>query len=159
MTTPENYKWVQRQRNALLITTDIIESSNYQTLTIPSEIIEQGSRYFLETVDTLFMPSKAFSVAIIYALLIEKIFSVNFYRSLNDPDLLCGNDPFFSPYEKNKDIYDQILRRVAGKNKSVILNPEFPQIQATLFYFAEEFDLELGLVSESATKEWLLRAP
>jgi len=76
------------------------------------EIIDEAIRHFNEYVDEWIYPSKSYVVAICYASWISEDFDEDFYETLNDAELLCGNDPYFVPYEDDKYTYDEIIEHV-----------------------------------------------
>jgi len=89
--------------------------------------------YFFEPSTILIYPAKSYAVALIYAQLLTEHFDVEFYTVLNDPDLLYGNDKFFVPYKKAKDVYDTVLTHI----RLDFDNPT-PQVLATIDYFNKE---------------------
>jgi len=88
---------------------------------------------FFKNVSELVYPAKSYFVAIVYAKCLEKYFSIDFYESLNDEELL-PDDKFFVKYEKSKDIYDRILSEI--KIDSLL---SLPSVQKTVEYFKKEF--------------------
>lgn len=85
--------------------------------------------------DLLPQPTKTYAVALIYAKLLEKHFSEDFYEVLSDPDLLYGNAKWFVPYSpETARTYDRIIKAVPE-----IIRPEISQTQATITYFEKEF--------------------
>lgn len=55
-------------------------------------------------------PGKSYMVAIIYATLIEQVYGEDFFETLNDPELLFGQDRCFVPYSQDPQNYDAILQ-------------------------------------------------
>lgn len=100
------------------------------------ELINEIVEYFTTASDIIRYPSKSYAVAIIYAKLLDQYFGEDFYESLNDPDLLHGNDVFFVPYNEAKHIYDAVLGEI-----SLEFNTNLPQVNTTVSYFLEEFYL------------------
>ena len=118
---------------------DIIEQEDYD-LRMPAiipEVISGVRDYFTKPLDTLIYPDKSYAVAIIYATLLERYFGVPLMKSLEDPDLLFGNDQYFVPYEPiiTRLIYDEILDEFPP------FDEEIPQVAATINYFKREFYL------------------
>lgn len=104
----------------------------------PEKIVEDALRYLTKQSQELYYPGKSYAVAIVYALLLEKEFGPNHIESLNDPDLLFGNDPYFVPYSKSPDIYQNILDSFP---RELIDNPYngSENFQKTHEYFYLEF--------------------
>jgi hypothetical protein len=68
--------------------------------------------YVREKADVGTYPGKSYIVAIIYATMINKVYGDDFLQTLNDPDLLYGQDDFFVPYSQDKQAYDSILEEL-----------------------------------------------
>jgi hypothetical protein len=98
------------------------------------EIIKNAILYFKTTDLGWVYPAKSYVVGICYAKWLNHYFAENFYESLNDSELLFGNDPYFVPYEKDKNTYDTILNNI-GFNFDETLGI-VPDIKK---YFIEEF--------------------
>lgn len=107
----------------------------------PDKIIELGIKYFSEDLEKLYYPAKSFSVAIIYAYLIQKHFGEDFYASLNDPDLLCGNDQYFLPYDSAPHVYNAIISALEINSSEFTLNVSIEQVSKTVNFFYAEFGL------------------
>lgn len=75
-------------------------------------IVNDAVLHFEERVDQFLYPAKSYFVAICYAYWIQQQYGDDFYESLNDKNLLYGNDPYFKTYDEDKETYDQILQRV-----------------------------------------------
>ena len=95
--------------------------------------LQDAYSYITEQREELVYPMKSFMVAVIYATMLEKYFKEDFYKVLNDKDLLPG-DPFFKPYSKEKEKYDALIEFLKG----------FPDwlnggwVPTTVEYFKEE---------------------
>jgi hypothetical protein len=76
------------------------------------ELVENAKQYFLKAEFPLIYPAKSMAVAVIYALLLEETYAINPFDSLKDPDLFLGQDPYFEPYDKHPNEYDQLLEWV-----------------------------------------------
>jgi len=101
---------------------------------LDSEIIKNAILYFKTTDLGWVYPAKSYVVGICYAKWLNQYFTEDFYESLNDPDLLFGNDPYFVPYEKDKDTYDIILNIVSFDfDETLGIIPDIKK------YFIEEF--------------------
>lgn len=57
-------------------------------------------------------PGKSRIVAIIYARCISEFYGESFFETLDDSELLHGQDEFFVPYSEDKETYDAILERL-----------------------------------------------
>jgi hypothetical protein len=75
------------------------------------DIIPEAIRHFEEHVPEWVYPSKSYVVAICYAHWISQDFDEDFYETLADPELL-PHDPYFVPYEDDKQTYDEIIEAV-----------------------------------------------
>lgn len=82
---------------------------NAVDIEITEDIVGEAIHHFHHKVNKWIYPAKSYFVAICYASWIAKDFGEDFYETLNDPGLLAGNDPFFVPYHKANNIYDEIL--------------------------------------------------
>jgi hypothetical protein len=101
-------------------------------------IIKRALQYPKEQTKELYYPGKSYCVAIIYAKLLEVHFQEDFLTSLDDSLLLYENDPYFTPYSKDKKTYDSILEKFdwslfENKDKATI------NFRKTCEYFAKEF--------------------
>ena len=101
---------------------------------ITDNIIRDAIKYFTTTELGWVYPAKSYVVGICYAKWLNQYFAEDFYESLNDVDLLFGNDPYFVPYEKDKNAYDEIIN-IVGFNFDETLGI-IPDIKK---YFIEEF--------------------
>ncbi len=101
-------------------------------------IIEKALEYPKVQSEVLFYPGKSYSIAVIYALLLNKYFEEDVYQSLNDPELLYGNDPHFVTYDKDPSTYDSILNDFPVH---FIADPSLgcDNFQLTHEYFHKEF--------------------
>lgn len=117
---------------------DNLENIPYSLVEGEDQIISCAVDYFSLPMPALIYPSKSYAVAIIYAHLLRKHFDDDFYESLNDKNLFCGNDKYFKPYQEVKGIYDQILDKIEYVNE-FHLNLEIDQIKKTVCYFEQEF--------------------
>ena len=98
------------------------------------EIIKNAILYFKTTELGWVYPAKSYVVGICYAKWLKQYFAENFYESLNDPDLLFGNDPYFVVYEKDKNTYDAILNNIGFDfDETMGIIPDIKK------YFIEEF--------------------
>ena len=91
---------------------------------------------FFKNESLLIYPAKSYFVAIVYAWYLKKYFNEDFYKSLNDPDLL-PDDAYFVPYEKSKYVYDTVLKAIGNIEK-------YKSIDKTVSYFKQEMLIEEG---------------
>lgn len=91
---------------------------------ITNDIVEKAIEYFKNDKLGWIYPSKSYVVAICYAKWLSQDFDENFYDVLNDENLLAGNDPYFLPYEKSKDIYDEILEKIGYFDETLGIIPD-----------------------------------
>lgn len=87
---------------------------------------------FFKTESLLIYPAKSYFVAIVYAKLLEKYFSISFLEALNIDDLL-PDDKWYVPYLKDKYVYDKIINKIPKDFLSL------PSTRKTTKYFEEEF--------------------
>ena len=97
----------------------------------PFTIVEDALMHFNERVDEWIYPAKSFFVAICYANWLTEDFGEYFYEAL-DYDHLLPDDPYFIPYSKGKEIYDNIL-------KSLNFNDAKGMVPDVHEYYKEEF--------------------
>ena len=98
------------------------------------EIIKNAILYFKTTELGWVYPATSYEVGICYAKWLRQYFAEDFSQSLNDPDLLFGNDPYFVIYEKDKNTYDAILNNIGFDfDETMGIIPDIKK------YFIEEF--------------------
>jgi hypothetical protein len=129
-------EWKIRQEIFHRLNTDHDDDLSLHTVEVRDEIVENAIKYFTTTELGWVYPAKSYVVAICYARWLNQHFSEDFYESLNDPELLHGNDPYYVPYEQDKDTYNKILN-VVGFD----FNEEIGIIPDVKMYFLKEFDL------------------
>lgn len=139
----KDYKVQQVLYNKLNFHDDFIGES--ETNFDHDEIISEAVAYFYYPQEKLVFPAKSYSVAIIYSLLIEQYFKTPFYESLDDPNLMCGNDKYFVPYSSSKSIYDEVINRIGPFKGNFVLDERLEQVAKTICYFKLEFGLLLPL--------------
>jgi|GEM_PF-2093174 hypothetical protein len=103
-----------------------------------SDIIKRALEYPVYQTKELYYPGKSYSVAIIFAKLLESNFDEDFYCALDDQLLLFENDPYFKRYSEAKDVYDKIIEdypwQLFHGGESTSLN-----FKKTCEYFYKEF--------------------
>jgi hypothetical protein len=129
-------EWKIRQEIFHRLNTDHDDDLSLHTVEVQDEIVENAIKYFTTTELGWVYPAKSYVVAICYARWLNQHFSEDFYESLNDPELLHGNDPYYVPYEQDKDTYNKILNAVGFD-----FNEEIGIIPDVKIYFLKEFDL------------------
>ena len=110
------------------------DTSNFDIQYRPDTVVEDCIRY-IGTEDLIwFYPAKSYIVAICYAQWISEDFGGDFYVALEDPDLLFGNDPYFTVYSNNTIMYDKIIKLLGVPH--IPLVGVIPDIRE---YYEEEF--------------------
>lgn len=135
----KEYKIKQKMYHLMNESDDLITGKEIKIVEKESEIVDFGKRYFWENLTELVYPSKSYSVALIYAYLLNKYFNEDFYSALSDHDLLYGNDKYFKPYFESKHIYDQIIDEIGMIKSNFKLNEDIIQVKKTVEYFRSEF--------------------
>jgi hypothetical protein len=130
-------EWKIRQEIFHRLNTDHDDDLSLHTVEIKDDIVENAVKYFTTNELGWVYPAKSYVVAICYARWLNQHFNEDFYESLNDPDLLHGNDPYYVPYEQDKDTYNKILNTV-GFN----FNEDIGIVPDVKMYFLKEFDLD-----------------
>jgi hypothetical protein len=129
-------EWKIRQEIFHRLNIDHDDDLSLHNVEVQDEIVENAIKYFTTTELGWVYPAKSYVVAICYARWLNQHFSEDFYESLNDPELLHGNDPYYVPYDQDKDTYNKILNTV-GFN----FNEDIGIIPDVKMYFLKEFDL------------------
>ena len=129
-------EWKIRQEIFHRLNIDHDDDLSLHNVEVRDEIVENAIKYFTTTELGWIYPAKSYVVAICYARWLNQHFGEDFYESLNDPELLHGNDPYYVPYEQDKDTYNMILNAV-GFN----FNEDIGIIPDVKMYFLKEFDL------------------
>lgn len=107
------YKSYQQMYHDII--TDHTDLLSDCAVVVSPEIVKNALQYFDAAVFPLVYPAKSYAVAIIYATLIEKEYGINFYDTLNDPDLFLGQDEHFVTYDEDPKSYDAILEGLKSK--------------------------------------------
>ena len=137
-TSMKEFKVRQYVYNRLHPLDDLIEEHEI-VLNTNEDIVRLAVNYFNQDLDKLYFPAKSYSVAIIYSYLLDQNFGEDFYLSLNDPDLLGGNDKFFVPYSQDQANYDAILKELKVFSGEFKLQMNVKQVAKTVEYFQKEF--------------------
>lgn len=99
---------------------------------------EDVVNYFTTEQTTLIFPAKSYAVAIIYALLINVVFGDDVFETLSDPNLLAGNDKYFTSYAADPVTYDRVFSALPWLSAETIQNLPYSQVKATVEYFRAE---------------------
>jgi hypothetical protein len=129
-------EWKIRQEIFHRLNTEHDDDLSLHKVEVRDEIVENAVKYFTTTELGWVYPAKSYVVAICYARWLNQHFGEDFYESLNDPELLHGNDPYYVPYEQDKDTYNKILNAVGFD-----FDEEIGIIPDVKMYFLKEFDL------------------
>ena len=105
-------EWKIRQEIYHRLHKQYTDDLNVVEIHFTDSIVEDALKHFHEHVDKWIYPAKSYFVAICYASWIAEDFGEDFYQLLDDDTLLAGNDPYFVPYSKDKNTYDEILREI-----------------------------------------------
>lgn len=93
-------------------------------------LIKEIVSFFINGSELIY-PAKSYFVALVYAKMLEKYFGVDFYKALEDKELL-PDDIFFVTYNNSREIYDSVLK--------IIGNPlNYESSEKTKQYFYQEF--------------------
>lgn len=95
-----------------LVTEHLDDFSKVEWVESP-ELVNNAIAYFQADVFPLVYPAKSYSVAIIYATLLEKEYGIPLRESLNDKDLFLGDDDFFVTYDTDPETYEAILSKLS----------------------------------------------
>lgn len=136
----KDYKYKQYTFNLLGQFSDVLKTDHLPIETSEKETVKNAVTYLTQNMRDIYFPSKSFAVALIYSTLIETLYGENFWETLNDEHLFCGNDTYFKRYSESRPIYDAILESIGGKD-SILKYYESPQILQTIVYFSEEFSV------------------
>lgn len=78
---------------------------NYNIVDAAIDFVTHKGQYAL-------YPGKSYIVGVIYATMLNKEYGVEVKEALDDPELLFNQDPYFVPYSKDPQSYDEILKRL-----------------------------------------------
>jgi hypothetical protein len=126
--------WKEKRKLSYLMNTFDDIGLAYQYIDMNSDEIINMVIDFFENGSKLIYPPKSYFVAIIYAHYLNKYFGDDFYRLLDDEELL-PDDKYFIPYSKAEYIYDKVISKISDIEK-------YPSIKVTLNYFNQEFLIE-----------------
>lgn len=135
------HKEYQRYYNSLRNYDDSLDHIPYVVENDLQTMIQRVIEYFTTPTETVSYPAKSYAVALIYAHLLEKHFGDDFMASLNDPDLLCGNDLYYKTYAQSSHVYEMIFEHVPINKSNYELPLQLPQVKKTQQYFMLEFNV------------------
>ncbi|MAZ47378.1 MAG: hypothetical protein CME65_02375 [Halobacteriovoraceae bacterium] len=140
----KDYKLHQILYHRLNKIEDLIDHIPYQVQSLSgSNLEEKIYNYFTDDHWSIVYPAKSYAVAIIYAKLIEKYFSEDFYSLLSDPELFLGTDKYFVTYQDDCETYDNVLARLKKEKLMDFEANKKSQVKASVNYFYSEFNLSL----------------
>lgn len=112
--------------------------NKHQVSIVPrEELLSNILHHFNVLPDEFLYPSKSYVVAIVYARLLVEHFGGDFFKYLDDPDLLYNNDPYFVTYKEDKELYDSII-----SNVGLLFSLEVGTPAHIVPYFEKEFLIE-----------------
>jgi hypothetical protein len=127
-------EWKVRQEIYHKLNTGHDDDLSLHNIELTENIIHNAIKYFTTTELGWVYPAKSYVVGICYAKWLKQYFAEDFYDALNDSNLLFGNDPYFVPYEKDKNTYDTILNNIGFDfDETLGIIPDIKK------YFIEEF--------------------
>jgi len=117
-------EWIIRQELYHKTNTERDDDLNKLHIEYSSDVVETAVKYFNDKDLGFVYPAKSYVVAICYAYWLSKDFNENFYELLRDKDLLFNNDPYFKTYDNDREVYDNIIKRVfpLNENKGIVLD-------------------------------------
>lgn len=75
-------------------------------------VVHHATRYFSHGDTYRYFPGAARAVAVCVAYLVHRHFGEDFYETLDDPDLMNGNDKYFKTYSEDREVYDRIIEQM-----------------------------------------------
>jgi len=131
-------EWKIRQEIYHRLNKEHSDDLNDKEVVITKNIVDDAVRYFFERDIGWIYPSKSYMVGICYAKWISEEFGGDPLEYLSDPDLLFGNDPYYTCYNDTPEIYDEILEKI-GNYQFDMTSGMVPDVRE---YFLEEFMIE-----------------
>lgn len=124
--------WRERRKLSYLINEFDDYRLPYKELELSDEeLVAMIVQFFYEGSELVY-PAKSYFVAIVYAKLLERYFSVPFYEALDTDDLLI-EDKFFKPYQQAEQIYNNVLSKIPKDFLTL------STCGKTISYFKQEF--------------------
>jgi len=106
----KEWKFYQELYNRLV--TEHTDAESLHKRQHNDDVVFGAIDYITHRGDVGIYPGKSYMVAIIYATMINQVYGDDFYETLNDPDLLYGQDRCFVPYGEDPTNYDAIIERL-----------------------------------------------
>jgi hypothetical protein len=105
---------------------------------VSDDVVNDAVKYFTSRDIGWVYPGKSYMVGICYAKWLAEEFGGDVMEYLSDSELLYNNDPYFKPYQEDKDTYDNILARIGhwDFDEQQGLVPDVKQ------YFIKEFGID-----------------
>lgn len=129
-------EWKILQEMYHCINTEHGDDLSDKTVEYSDNIVADCLRYFTEKNVGWIYPAKSYMVAICYAKWLSEIYGDDFYSYLDDADLLYNNDPYFVPYSRDQESYDEIIK-IIGKD----FDQQSGMVPDVREYFEKEFFL------------------
>jgi hypothetical protein len=120
--------------------TDKLEDNKIAIVENYDTIVTDAVNYAISHEYIMRYPGKSYSIAIHYASWLEDEFGVDFYETLDDPELL-PDDPYFVRYSEDKETYDEILKLLDFFGRDIDGEKQ-PFLKMTREYFLQEFLLD-----------------
>lgn len=130
--------WKIRQEIYHRLTVDYSDDAKNFNITLSDDIINNAVEYFKSSNIGWIWPAKSYMVGICYAKWLSEIYGGNPLDYLEDPELLYNNDPYYVPYSKDSQTYDEILKKINGW-KFDQMEGVVPEVRN---YFIKEFLLD-----------------
>lgn len=130
--------WKEWQKIYNSLVTDHTDARHLHKRELSGDRVGAAINYVLEKSDIGTYPGKSYIVAIVIATMINKVYGDDFFETLDDPDLLYGQDDFFVPYSQDKDTYSEILEKL----KHIPNWMEMGWVPKTIEYFYAEYTEE-----------------
>ena len=124
--------WKNRRKLSYLINDFDDVNLPYTVRTYDSDeaLIKEIVSFFINGSELIY-PAKSYFVALVYAKMLEKYFGVDFYKALEDKELL-PDDIFFVTYNNSREIYDSVVKIIGDPLR-------YEASEKTKQYFYQEF--------------------
>lgn len=91
---------------------DIDKVESITTENTLEEKLRGALEYFKAKSLPIIYPGKAYGVALVYALNIERDYGIPIRETLSDSDLFMGEDRFFVTYDQDPETYEALIERL-----------------------------------------------
>lgn len=129
--------WKIRQEIYHRLNTEFDDDLKTKDVVISDDIVNNAVRYFKERDIGWIYPAKSYMVGICYARWLSESYGGNPIEYLDEEDLLYRNDPYFKIYSLDKEVYDEILKKIGNWNFDQYIGM-IPDVRS---YFEKEFML------------------